>query len=163
MSRSFGAVMYQCNFPSWNKVLSQINEEDLYIDESDSIFGYEYEPHLTLVYGFHGDINHQNIIRDISKFPKVELKLNKVSSFKSDKFDVLKIDVECEKLLNLRNTLLKKYDNSQDYDEYNPHITIAYLKKGVADKYHNNSYIGTIVCDEIKYSSPKGHNIYINL
>jgi 2'-5' RNA ligase len=163
MSRDFGAVMYQCKFPYWNKILHQISEDDLYIEPDDSIYGFEFEPHVTLVYGFHEDINHKSLIEDISNFPPVEIELTGVGSFESDKFDVIKIDVNPKPLLKYREFLLKKYDNTQDFDEYNSHITIAYLKKGSAKKYLNSKQIGKLKSNEIKYSSPVGHNIYIKL
>ena len=163
MARDYGAVMYQCKFPAWNKILSQINEEDIYIDENDSIFGYEYEPHVTVVYGFHPDIDHKGLIEDISKFKPTTIDLIGVSGFENEKFDVLKIDIDPKPLVGYREMLLGKYDNTQDFEGYNPHITLAYLKKGTGKKYHNKKPCGQIVCNEIKYSSPQNHNIYLNL
>lgn len=163
MPREYGAVMYQCKFTSWNKVLNQIDEEDVYINAKDSIFGYEYEPHITLVYGFHEDINHEALVEDMSKFEPVEVELLRVNSFEQDEFDVLKIEVSKENLLKYRKMLLKKYDNTQEFDKYDPHITICYLKKGTAKKYHNNNLSTKITCNEIKYGSPKNHKIYVKL
>jgi 2'-5' RNA ligase len=163
MARDFGAIMYQCKFPSWNKNLTQINEDDLYLEEGENIYGYEYEPHVTLVYGFHKDIDHKSLIEDMSNLSPVDIEMLKVSCFENEKFDVLKIDVNPKPLQKYRDYFLKKYDNTQKFDGYNPHITIAYLKKGTAKKYLNDKKIGVLKSSEVKYSSPIGHKIYLNL
>lgn len=163
MGREYGAIMYQLKFPTWNKILSQIDEDDVYTDPENKIFGYEYEPHVTLVHGFHKEIDHKELIEDMYQLKSVDVKLTGVSGFENDEFDVLKIDVSPDNLIKYRNHFLEKYKNTQDFEDYAPHITLAYLKKGTGKKYFNNKPIGKVETTEVKYSSPVGHNIYVKI
>lgn len=163
MSREYGAIMLQCPFKNWGKIASQINEEDLYVDRLESIFGKEVEPHITILYGLHKDIKHHKLIEDLESIQPITITLKSISLFKNDSFDVLKIDVESEQLRKARDLFINKYDNTQTFDQYNPHITIAYLKKGRGYKYLKNKLSKKLKCTEVKYSSPMGHNVYKKL
>lgn len=163
MAREYGVVMYTCPFPQWSKIITQIDEDDLYVNQNESILGYENEPHVTVLYGFHKDIDHYGIVQDISKFSPVEIRLKAVEMFDNDKFDVLKITVESPELEKCKKFLEKKYDNTQQFKEFNPHITVAYLKKGKAKKYLNPNVSATILCNEIVYSSPEKKKTYVQL
>jgi 2'-5' RNA ligase len=160
--RDFGAVMLQCNFPFWNKIVTQIDEEDLYLEKADNIFGYEVEPHVTILYGLHEDVDHDKVVSDIESFKPITIKLQGVDSFEGDGYDTLKIKVDRRELLSYRNVLLK-HKNTQTFPEYNAHITVAYLKKGAAKKYYNKSINFELYCDEVKYSSPNRDSVYIKL
>lgn len=106
-----------------------IRDEDLADD------GREDEPHVTLLYGLHG--------RDpvpagelLAGSGPVRMKLGKVSFFPGgeDKdYDVLKVDVDSKDLIWL-NRRLKKLPSTETF-KYNPHATIAYVKKGLGKKY----------------------------
>lgn len=159
----YGAVMFQCDFPNWNEILKQIKPEDLYINEAENIKGLEVEPHVTIVYGFHDNIDHQDLIKTIKQFPSVNLKLLKIDSFNNEDFDVLKINVDKMELLPLRKVLMGKYANTQSFKGYNPHITLAYLKKGKSKKYHNKNISKNITCSKLIYSSPSRPTTYIDV
>lgn len=163
MSREYGAIMIQCPFKNWGKIVSQVKEDDLYVDRSESIFGKEVEPHITLLYGLHKDINHRKLIEDLESIKPITIKLKSINLFENDDFDVLKIDVESEHLKKARDLFINKYDNTQPFDDYNPHITIAYLKKGRGYKYVKHNIDKKLKCTEVKYSPPVGHNVYKKL
>jgi len=135
-----GCLMLYFNFTNWSEFIRNlISEEDIYIsndDEDINNYGYENEPHCTILYGFH---HYNNIVNDIKIYlPKLEdlddiLRCD-ITSFEQEEYDVIKFDIKSEKLTNLNNKLCENFNYSNDY-VYHPHITIAYVKKGTASKY----------------------------
>ena len=111
-----------------------IIEDDLYTEEDDDSYGRETEPHVTILYGLHEEIEDKDIEVDIKeiKTPKIDFK--NISSFNNDKFDVLKFDVESKDLTKL-NKIFAKYPNTNKFPDDHPHCTIAYLKSGKAAEY----------------------------
>lgn len=161
--RDYGVVMLQVKFNYWNKILNQVLEDDLYIDEKENIYGYEHEPHLTLLYGLHENIDHDAVIDYLHTIKPIEIELKKISYFTNDNFDVLKIECSPDNLLEYRDYLMNNFKNTQMFDEFSPHITIAYLKKGTAEKYCKDIDNIQLKTTEVKYSSPVGHKQYIEL
>lgn len=96
--------------------------------------GRELTPHVTLRYGLH-DPDPDAAGRIIANTGPIRMKLGKVSVFKNDDkdYDVLKVDVESNDLRFL-NKKLGKLKNTETF-KYNPHATIAYVKKGLGDWY----------------------------
>ena len=100
-----------------------------------------------------------------------ECKLHNVSKFDNPKYDVLKFDVgyatKGGAFLSKANDALKAYPYTSDFPDYHPHSTIAYLKKGSADKYISNlkdkEY--NLTPEYAIYSVPSGdkHKIKINV
>ncbi len=137
ISNDYGCVMIflQVDPKGWVSILDIIDDKDLYLGEKDeSGFGKETEPHTTILYGIHADVPDEDVEKLIEKIKTPKIKLEKVSSFKNEKFDVLKYDVESADLHKL-NKEFKTLPHTSTFPEYHPHITIAYLKKGTADKY----------------------------
>lgn len=131
----YGCAMLYYSFPDMEAFHSLIDKEDIYVDPEDPTFGLETEPHTTLLYGLHDwEISDDDVFNSIQSFPIPELKLCNVSTFKNEKYDVLKFDVEGETLFDI-NSALTQFPFTTDYPDYHPHSTIAYLKPGMADKY----------------------------
>lgn len=134
----YGCVLLNLNVPH-QLIHSKISKRDLYEEEGDRTYGIEDEPHVTLLYGLHCDkINDEDVKKVISQFEFPEIVLHNVSLFKKDEYDVLKFDVFDEtKTLVKCNTALKEFPFTNDYPNYHPHCTIAYLKSGLGNKYVN--------------------------
>ena len=85
------------------------------------------------------------------------MRLGKLSVFSNpgSPFDVLKVDVESPKLHRLNRSLRDGLEHQNDYPDYHPHLTVAYLKKGAGAKYAGDTrFAGKILrLDELTHSS----------
>lgn len=133
----FGCLMLEVPFENWQKVLSKISKEDLYEEEGNE-YGLETEPHVTVLYGLHEEVDEEKLINFVKEFCKsapIEIEISKMGVFKNSKFEVLKLDVESVTLKSLNKALSENFPYTSKFSTYEPHITIAYLKKGTSSKY----------------------------
>jgi hypothetical protein len=163
-SYDYGCAMLYLDFPEMGELHSQIDPEDVYVDEDDSTFGLENEPHVTLLYGLHDDVGLDKIEPIVGDKNYTAVKAHNASLFKNPKYDVLKFDVDGEMLHGV-NKELAELPHTTDYPDYHPHMTVAYLKPGAGQKY----------CDMLKdkeyqlapthaiYSAPSGDKHQINI
>lgn len=119
----------------WSKYIDLIDEDDLFIDTENNYHGLEKTPHCTILYGLNVDINRVDIKMPLIDIKKFKIPSEKVSSFNNDKFDVLKFEVNSKQLKDLNKLYQDNFDYKSNYNDYNAHITIAYLKSGKAKKY----------------------------
>lgn len=104
------------------------------LDPTD-VMQLEDEPHVTVRYGLDPTVDHGRVAALLGGTGAVQLRFGPLSFFSGgDKGDVLKWEVESQQLreLNRRLGLLPHQDTHR---EYNPHMTVAYLKPGTAAKY----------------------------
>lgn len=166
---SHGCVMLYFDFEKMKSIQDKIKKEDLYEDEPG--YGLEKDPHLTLLYGLHsGKIkNDDNVFDTVLNFDiSNKLELYNISLFKNDKYEVLKFDVRENKsdnyskkddvLYKINKKLTERFPYTNNYPDYHPHSTIAYLKPGEGKKYvdmfKDKTYNVTPI--EIVYSKPDG-------
>lgn len=161
-------LMLACALYTPIMLSSVFDEEDL----KDN--GIEIESHITLLYSQGKIINKDNIIDDIrvilgedsyNEFMNFlkngdSLEKNIFSMFELGKFEndsdfiVLKLkrDHYLFKILNLINTGLRnKYEVKSDFNSYTPHITLAKLNSGMADKYLSSKKL-KLILNESKIS-----------
>jgi 2'-5' RNA ligase len=152
----FGCLMAYFEFPSIIDIRNQISENDILEDFRDSG-----EPHVTILFGFHLDeTNYKDIAEDcknLIKQPIDDIRIINISTFENEEYDVLKFTVESETLTSLNNYFRNTYPYTNNFPDYNPHITIDYLKPGSGDKYVNSLDISEakkekIICDKVVYS-----------
>lgn len=161
ISNDYGCVMIFLNVDSkeWDAIQDVIDEDDLYLgEEGESGFGRESEPHATVLFGIHADVPDTDVEELIDDVKTPSISLDKVSSFNNEKFDVLKYDVESEDLHKL-NKEFKTLPHTDTFPDYHPHATIAYLKKGKAEKYIkilNDKKAISVEPDKIVYSKTDG-------
>jgi len=136
----YGCVMAYLNIPDWESLTSYIDEEDLYKPENKR-FGLETEPHLTVLYGLHSDVNDEDVLNVFKgvKSSDIQLDILGIDIFENKQFDVVKMNVKSETLNHL-NAELRKLPHTSDYPDYKPHITIAYLLPGMGKKYIEPDY-----------------------
>jgi len=108
----------------------KVKDKDLYTPPEDYIHGREEEPHVTVLYGIHSQLPTE-VAKIISNGLSFEIKLKNVSIFTNNAmFDVVKIEA-ISPSLNYFNSLLKNnINNTQHFNNYQPHVTVAYIKKG---------------------------------
>lgn len=135
--RSYSCLMLDCSslFEHMAELHDQIDPADVYDDEPGH--GIEKEVHCTCLYGIH--TQSLKDIRDLINLPVINYIIGKVSLFKNDKYDVLKFDIDSKDLHRLNKELCDKLEFTNNYKDYKPHITIAYLKVGTGEKYLKNS------------------------
>lgn len=132
----YGCVFFTLDIDkeSWSSLLDQIDDQDLYNPPNDKTYGKEKKPHVTVLFGLHGNIDDKEVEEIITGFKKPKVKLDSITAFKGKKFDVLKFDVISDDLVE-QNKKLKELPFTNDYPNYHPHVTIAYLKPNLSDKY----------------------------
>ena len=132
----YGCLMVYLNVneESWKELQDMIDEDDLYTEEGDSSYGREVEPHVTILYGLHDDIEDEDIEEDIKEIKEPKIAFKSISSFDNPKYDVLKFDVDSKDLTKL-NKKFKEYPFTSNFPDYHPHATTCYLKPGKAEKY----------------------------
>lgn len=120
---------------------AKIPDSELYTGEggSDSFggsgYGREHDTHITVLYGPNAD--PANIAKAVSDIGPVKAMLGKVSIFSNPEtpYDVVKVDVVSPKLRDLHEKLKAKFGTASTFPNFEPHITIAYVKKGEGEKY----------------------------
>jgi hypothetical protein len=118
------------------EMAAQVAEEDLDLEEG----GRETEPHITVKFGLHTNDPHDVAMALEGQGP-VRLRFGKTTMFsREDKdYDVVKVDVESQDLhrLNERITAHAALSGgvTDTHPTYEPHATVAYVKRGLGEKY----------------------------
>lgn len=166
---SRGCAMLYFDFPI-EELHKQINEEDIYTEEGDNTYGLEDEPHITLLYGLDEDVTPDQIKEITDKIVWGDkIILRNASLFESDKYDVLKFDTRYPTkggaFMHNCNRELSKLPHKNDYPDYHPHSTIAYLKKGMGKKYVESlkGLEYEVKPNHVIYSAPDGTKTKIDI
>jgi 2'-5' RNA ligase len=113
----------------------EIPDSLLYTDPDNPAFGREDQPHVTLLNRLQ-TTDARPIKQAVQNESPGTITLGTMSIFTShDDFDVLKIGVEGDVVAKLHRALDSSLKSSGAYPSYVPHVTIAYVKKGKADKF----------------------------
>jgi hypothetical protein len=113
---------------------------DLFEDEDDPTFGRERDIHVTMLGPVEED-SLRYVTAAINSEPPVEITLGKIGLFKTNsKYDVVQIQIPGDEIHRLHRGLSLGIRNISKFPAYIPHVTIAYLKKGMGEKYLNDTY-----------------------
>jgi hypothetical protein len=164
--KEYGCLMLDLKIKNWNKIINIVDKEDIY-DLPD--FGIETHPHITILYGLiPNKVSPKEIEtfvkKNIGKTNEITVKIKKMSLFENKDFDVLKFDINSEGLHRLNKLVKEKFPYENDYPDYQPHLTIAYLKKGKGEKYVkeiNNK--PSFKSESFSYSYPPNEKILFNI
>lgn len=123
-----------------------IAEEDLFTEEADC--GVETESHVTVLYGL-DDSALLMVSALVKGFGSLRLKFARTGVFQPEgkDYDVVYIDVESPDLKSLHNLLLQLPHKQSDFDYYEPHLTLAYVRRSTGVRYQGlaipgvNNYI----------------------
>jgi 2'-5' RNA ligase len=165
----YGCAMVYYDLPQMKELHDSILEEDIYTEVGDNTYGLENEPHTTLLYGFHNNVDPNEVLDTCEKHEFLELKLVNPSCFNSENYDVLKFDItyptRSGAFLHKCNSELTKYPHTTSFPNYHPHCTIAYIKKGkgqhYADLFKDKSYL--VTPNKLVYSMANGGKVERNL
>jgi len=140
-----------------------IKEKDLYIDPIDPTYGYESEPHCTILYGFTKDLTLEEVkkIAEIIQSKKIQANLTDISKFQNEKYDVIKFTVHSDDLKKL-NSECKKFPHFSKFPNYNAHMTIAYVKKNTPVKLPSSLNI-PLTYSKLRYSGMDGKKFDVEL
>lgn len=145
---------------------ASIPEADLYTDPKDASYGRETEPHITALYGIEND-DVEPVRQALAGIGPVTAKLGKVSAFENaDRpYDVLKIDIDSADLHRVNAALKAGTKFSSDFPDYKPHLTLAYVKKGMAKKYVGDERFAgkELTFDTLQFRTRDGRSIDIKL
>lgn len=118
-------------------------------------YGIETQPHITVLYGL---TKHEPapVAKIVATKSPITVTLGKTSFFSGKDYDVLKVDVS-GKDLHALNAEISKLPNEQTHPTYQPHLTIAYLKKGIGAKYAGNDQFEgkKITFNSVTFSPPQ--------
>jgi len=131
----YGALMLKIEYPGWEEITGSIEKDDLYNDEPG--FGIETSPHVTVLFGFHKDADYELMKKLVSDKQKgnVTITVKNITHFETPDYDVVKFDVDSKEMHALNAIMTDNFDYTNDYPDYHPHMTIAYVKKGLGKKY----------------------------
>ena len=135
---NYAFLMIKYKTPSLIKdIHNKLDPNDIYKDDTDNkhSYGIEKDTHVTVVPCMDNDVNIDDIKKLLEPLDKYKIYLTNISKFDNDKYDVLKCDVASMALFKTNADILKKFKSHSEYKEYNPHVTIAYTKKGIADNF----------------------------
>ena len=125
--QKLGYVKLQLDVSALAKLQERIDKNDL--DNK----GLETDPHITLLYGLQPEVTEQQVKEKLKSISFSSVSLSNVSIFEGPA-DVLKFDVE-EPGVYEANKALRELPYTSDFPDYHPHVTIAFIKKGLGKKY----------------------------
>ena len=162
----YGCLMATLNIPQWKDYYDFIDKKDIY-NNPDKEYGLEEFSHCTILYGFNLEkTNKESIVHACKNIKPFHIKLQDISVFENDEYDVLKIDCQSYMLHKLNKWFSEHFEYTNVYDEYLPHATLCYLKKGTGEKYIDSLKIKIhdVLCTQLEYSErDKDDKTYIRL
>lgn len=146
--------------------VKSIPEADIYTDPKDPTVGRETESHITALYGITNN-NVAAVQKALRGVGPITVTLGETSLFKNaDKpYDVLKVEIDSPQLKAVNKLLKKGTKNSSDFPNYTPHLTLAYIKKGQADKYAGSDMFAgkEITFNSLQFKGKDGQTVDVPL
>ncbi len=137
-----GCLMFfpEIDIKTWKDSITNLLSQDIVLE-------YEFEPHITILYGFDDSkTDKERLMKLVESFVSknpLDIQLLPLSYFRNDERDVLKVGIKDNNrnLEKLNNFIRINFPYENDYEFYSPHLTVAYIKSGEADKYKGNMFM----------------------
>ena len=129
----------------------QIDPQDLFVSQKGFPPGLETEPHVTVAPCPRNNVNPDNLRQFLQPLEKYKLEAIQLNVFENEEFDVLHFPVESDALRSTYNGFAENYKVGGKYPDYNPHITVAYLKKGKGREYTKLKFPSPLTLEPIDF------------
>lgn len=144
-----------------------IKLQDIYNDKTNN-FGLESNYHITILYGLKNEKDYAAIKKYFNEQPEIKVLIGDLSLFENqDKpYDVLKFNIISKDLVRHNTYIKENFDCNITFSNYQPHLTVAYLKKGQGKKYLNfdSDLTDEVFTEsEIVFSFADGRKLIIDL
>lgn len=137
-----------------------IDPEDLDPDE-----GFGDTPHVTLLYGL-GDEQQDEAVGILQQAQPLNIRVADIDVFEPGDYDVVILRLESDDLQQLHDQL-SALPNDNEWSEYKPHMTVAYVKPGEGAKYRealDSDLIGkNFVANEVEFSNTTDDKTVVDL
>lgn len=129
---------------------SNISPDDLHPTEKQ-------EPpfHVTVKYGLHAK-DPAAVEEILEGWGPVDLTLGSIDTFTTNAdYDVLIVRVQSDDLVSMNHALSDALPHTDTQASYNPHVTLAYLKKGAGEKWidRKDFFDRRLTIDEVQFGS----------
>jgi len=129
--------------------------------------GRETEPHITVKYGLH-TADAEKVRSILADQGPIEATIGKTSMFKGVEdgtADAVIAEVDSPDLHRLNKLIAEALPHTDTHPEYKPHITVAYVKPGLGEKYSGRSDLEgrTVTLKELTFSGKNGETVTIPL
>lgn len=135
-NRQYAFLMIDYETPDFIKELQKkIKPSELYIEDDNDYYGIEENSHVTLVPCLDNSVKLDDLKKHLKPLKTYEILLSNISVFECGQYDVLKCDAKSKFLNETNKEITDEFPTYTEYKDYHPHLTIAYLQKGMAEKY----------------------------
>lgn len=132
--REYAFVMVRYDIPqSIQKIQDDIPDDILYKDENlPNYYGKEEDHHVTVAACLENNTDVEKIKKLLKPIGAYVAYIKGISIFNHNpNYDVVKCDIISQELMNTNKKILSEFESYSEFkDEYHPHLTLAYVKKG---------------------------------
>lgn len=118
--------------------------------------------HITTLYGLHTAYS-DDILPLVQCFNPFIVRLGKISLFNLPEQDVVKVEILADQLYIINKFFKNSLNHTETHPNYQPHLTLAYVKKGTCDHLVGNSDLEGLefMVEGISFSSKLGEKTFI--
>lgn len=115
---------------------AEIDPDDLYEDEQEpGKYGKVYDSHVTVLSGLRPEVTREDVENAVAGEWPQWVWVGHYKVFSAENYDVLTMEIELDDGLKSLRKALETLPYEATHPTYQPHLTLAYLKKGTVDKY----------------------------